>query len=432
MGNTLIRGADVITLDADGGVLRGADVAIRGGLIAAVGDAPVDFQPDEIIEARHSIIMPGLYNAHTHSGTVLSRGILGPKAPDPWFDLRVTKDAQVNQVIRPPMTAEDAYWAASLAIAEMIRGGVVGFMDQYFYMDRVAQAVLESGLRANLAWCTFGGESGEIGGDLGAVAAFAEGWRGAGEGRIRTSLGPHSPYMCSPQFLARTAAVAARIGIDIHLRLAESKEQVDLSLLAHDMTPVQVLDQNGVLDLPVVAANAAYLSEFDVEILAARGVRIVACPKAQASAGLAVSPMSLLHAVGIPLALGTDGAGLAGSLDMFEVIRSAATHLSEDERALGLALNLATWGGAQVLGFTNCGRLKPEHAADLLMIDCHQPHLWPVRDPLGTVLHSVRGGDVTDVMVAGRWLMRNGRLLTIDEERVLAEASCRGAIALGQ
>ena len=432
MGNTLIRGADVITLDASGAVMRGADVAIRDGLIAAVGAVPDDFQPDEIIEARHHIVMPGLYNAHMHSGTVLSRTVGSPETPDPWFDLRVTRDAQVNQVIRSSLTPEDAYWAASLAAAEMIRGGVVGFMDQYFYMDQVAKVVLESGLRANLAWCTFGDVDGEIGGDVAAIAAFTESWRDAGQGRIQTSFGPHSPYMCSPQFLARTAAVAARLGVDIHLHLAESKEQVDLSLLAYDMTPVQVLDQNGVLDLPVMAANVAYLSDFDLEILLARGVRIVACPKAQATAGLDVSPMSLLHAAGIDLALGTDGAGLTGSLDMFEVLRNAASHLSEDEQAAGLALDLATWGGAHVLGFVNCGRLAPEHAADLLVIDCHRPHLWPVRDPLGTVLNSVRADDVTDVMVAGQWLMRKGKLVTIDEDRVLAEAVLRGRVAVGR
>ena len=208
MRNILIRGADVITLDAEGTVLRGADVAIRDGSLAAVGAAPDGFQPDELIDARHHIVMPGLYNAHMHSGTVLSHAVRGPEAPDPWFDLRITKDAQVNQVIQSPLTAEDAYWAALLAAAEMIRGGVIGFMDQYFYMDRIAQVVLDSGLRANLAWCTFGGEGGEIGGDVASIAAFTEDWQGAGEGRIRTSFGPHSPYMCAPQFLARTAAVA--------------------------------------------------------------------------------------------------------------------------------------------------------------------------------------------------------------------------------
>ncbi len=272
MGDILIRGADVLTLDAAGTALRGADVAVSNGLLVGVGAAPDDFKPDEIIDARHHIVMPGLYNAHMHSGTVLSRGVAGPGAPDPWFDLRITRDAQVNQVVRSAMTAEDAYWAALLAAAEMIRGGVTGFMDQYFFMDRVAQAALDSGLRANLAWCTFGDESGEIGGDVASISAFVEDWQGAGDGRIRTSFGPHSAYMCSPRFLARTAAVAARMGADIHLRLAESQEQVDLSMLAYDMTPVQLLDQNGVLDLPVVAANVAYLADFDLEILAtARG-----------------------------------------------------------------------------------------------------------------------------------------------------------------
>ena len=198
------------------------------------------------------------------------------------------------------------------------------------------------------------------------------------------------------------------------------------------MTPVQVLDQNGVLDLPVVAANVAYLSDSDLEILTTRRVKVVACPKAQAGAGLAISPMSLLHAAGINLALGTDSVGLVGSLDMFEVMRSAASHLAGYQQAPSLVLGLGAWGGAQVLGFVNCGRLAPGHAADLILIDCRRPHLWPVRDPLETVLQCVRGGDVTDVMVAGRWLMRKGELVTIDEERVLAETGRRGAMLLAQ
>ena len=109
----------------------------------------------------------------------------------------------------------------------MIRGGTVGFADHYFHMDRVAQVVAESGLRANLAWCIFGGEEGEIGADLSAIAAFTEEWQGAGDGRIRTMLGPHSAHTCSPHFLARTAAVAARLGVGIHIHLAELEAEVE-------------------------------------------------------------------------------------------------------------------------------------------------------------------------------------------------------------
>ena len=427
MADLLIRGGDVVTLDSGAEVLRGADVAVRDGAIVAVGDAGDGFQPAEVVDARDHLVLPGLFNGHTHSGTVLSRCLAVPETWDPWFDLRYTQDGSLASEPGTPLTGDDAYWAALLAAAEMIRSGTVGFGDQYFFMDRVAEAVLASGLRANLSWCTFGAESGEIGGDLAAVAAFVEKWQEAGDGRILTSFGPHSPYMCEPRFLARTAAVAARLGVGIRLRLAESAEQVDFSLLAYDLTPVEVLDRNGVLDVPVVAAHAAYLSEVDMEILATREASVIACPTVQRAAGLAATPVAALLQAGVKVGVGTDGAGVAGTLDMLRAAR--------DLDAAGVdrltALRLATRGSAQVLGFTNSGRLRAGACADLILVDCRRPHLWPVGDPLCTAAEAIRGGDVTDVMVGGRWLMRGGRLTTIDEARVMAEAAARAARLAG-
>ena len=421
----LIRGGAVIAMQPDKDVITQADIAIVDGIIIAVGEAPGGFAPDETVDATQHIIMPGLFNAHLHSGTVYSRGCLPYDGLDPWFDLRATQDGQVQRAISSSLEAEDAYWAALLTAAELIRGGVVGFADQYFFMDAVARAVLESGLRAKLSWCTFGEEDGEIGGDITAVAAFAEKWQAAAEGRIKTSLGPHSPYLCSPQFLARTAAVAARLGTGIHLHVAESQEQVDFSLLAYDMTPIEVLDKHGVLDVPVVAANAAYLNDLDIAILAARGACVVACPSAQRAAGLAQTPIDALRAARVSVGLGTDGAGLAGSLDMFGAVRDAGAGLRGEFAQRAEALRLATWGGAQVLGFTNSGQVAPGFSADLILINSRRPHLWPMIDPLGAILTSVRSGDITDVMVNGKWLLRKGALTTIDEERVLAETAAR-------
>ena len=419
----LIRGGDVVTLDDGAEVLRGADVAVHDGVIVAVGDAGAGFRPDEVVDARDHLVLPGLFNGHTHSGTVLGRCLAVNDTWDPWFDLRYTQDGPLAGEPRTQVTGDDAYWAALLAAAEMIRSGTVGFGDQYYYMDRVADAVLESGLRANLSWCTFGAEGGEIGGDLAAVAAFVERWQGAGDGRILTSLGPHSPYACEPRFLARTAAVAARLGVGIRLRLAESSEQVDFSTLAHDLTPVEVLDRNGVLDVPVVAANAACLSEFDIEILATREVSVVACPTVQRAAGTAATPVAALLQAGVKVGVGTDGAGPVGSLDL---LRAAGDLDARGVDRLA-ALRLATRGSAQILGFTNSGRLRAGACADLIMVDCRRPHLWPVLHPVRTAVEAVRGGDVTDVMVAGKWLMRGGRLTTIDEARVMAEAGARSA-----
>jgi 5-methylthioadenosine/S-adenosylhomocysteine deaminase len=432
MANILIRGGDVITMQPGVAPMLATDLAVGGDLIVAVGPTPQEFIPDQIVDARHHIVMPGLFNAHMHSGTVFSRGTLPYGGLDPWFDLRATQDGQVQREVASALAADDVYWATLLVAAELIRGGVVGFGDQYFFMDAVAQAALESGLRANLSWCTFGADGGEIGGDLASVAAFAETWQSAGEGRIKTSLGPHSPYLCAPQFLARSAAVAARLGVGIHLRVSESQEQVDFSLLAYDMTPIEVLNQNGVLDVPVLAANAAYLQEVDIAILAARGACVVTCPSAQRAARLAQTPIDTLRAAGIPVGLGTDGAGLVGSLDMFDAMRDAHIDLLDGVSLRAEALRIATWGGAQVLGFTNSGILAPGCCADLILIDERKAHVWPVQDPLTAVVTAVRPGDVTDLMVGGKWLLRDGELTTIDEGRALAETASRAARLYGK
>ena len=430
--NILIRGGTVIALEEDGGVQTGADVAISDGRIAFVGDAPVGFRPDEIVDATGHLVLPGLYNAHLHSGTALSRGLSGRDGPEPWFDLSVTCDGQPPLPAAPPMTAEDARWAALLTAAELIRGGVVGCGDQYFFMEDVAAAYLTSGLRANLAWCAFGGEAGErrgeIGGDIADVAAWTERWQGAGGGRIKTALGPHSAYACSPLFLARAAAVAARIAAGIRLRAAESREQVDFSLLAYDMTPVEVLDKNGLLDVPVTLLNATHFAEHDFAILAARGACVVVCPLAMAAAGLPPAPIARLLDAGVEVGLGTDGAGLAGSLDMFAVVRATWRILGGTSRAAELAFRLATVGGSRALGFADGGRLAPGSAADLILLDARRPHLTPLNDPLGMVVAAARPGDVTDVMVGGQWLMRDGALATLDEPRILAEAARRGRL----
>lgn len=423
MANILIRHADVITLDAEGRVLRDADVAIAEDLILTVGVAPADFVPDETIDARDHILMPGLVNAHTHSPMTLVRGWAEDLPFERWFNERIW-------VAESALTADDVYWGAALAAAEMIRGGTIAFADHYFYMDRVAQVVVESGLRANLAWCAFGLESGEIGADLQGIIAFVEEWQDAADGRIRTVLGPHSPYICSPQFLARTAAVAARLGVGIHIHLAESQGQVDNSLARHNLTPVEVLDRNGVLDVPVLAAHAIYLSEPDVEILAARRATVVQCPTCHMKLGMGVTRVPELLAAGINVALGTDGPASNNALSMLQEARHAALiqklHLADPTALPGdVALRMATQNGARALGFPLSGAIAPGHYADLIMIDCNSARLRPRHDLVANVLYAAESTDVSDVMVAGRWLMRKKTLLTLDEERIMYEAERR-------
>ncbi|OIO94213.1 MAG: hypothetical protein AUK03_06980 [Anaerolineae bacterium CG2_30_64_16] len=425
MARILIRHADVITLDAEGRILRDAEIAIENGAIAAVGTAPAGFEPDETVDAADHIVMPGFHNAHTHSPMTFVRGWAEDLPLERWFNERIWQAESV-------LTPDDVYWGAALAAAEMIRSGTVGFADHYFYMDRVAQVVAESGLRANLVWCAFGKDNGEVGTTLQGIVDFVEEWQGAADGRIRTMLGPHSPHTCSPQFLARTAAVAARLGVGIHIHLAESPGQVAHSLARYDLTPVEVLDRNGVLDVPVLAAHAIYLSEADRAILASRQVTVAQCPTCHMKLGMGVTPVPALQAMGVNVALGTDGPASNNALDMLQEARHAALiqklHGLDPELMAGdLVLRMATQNGARALGFPLSGELSPGRLADLIMIDCAAPRLRPRHDLVANVIYAAGSADISDVMVAGRWLMRERVLLTLDEERILDEAERRAA-----
>jgi len=430
MPKTLIRDVDIITLDEQGTILRGAELAIADGRIVAVGQAPPDFVPDETVDGHNHVAMPGFFNAHTHAAMTLVRGWADDLPLDRWFNERIW-------VAESALEEEDVYWGAALAATEMVRSGTVGFADHYFWMDQVARVVEESGLRATLAWCVFGLEKGEIGTDLPGTVEFVQRWQGAADGRIRTVLGPHSPYICTPYFLARTAAVAARLGVGIHIHLSESQEQVANSLERYDRTPVELLEANGIFNVPTIAAHCICLQEWEMrEILAKRGVHVVQCPNCHMKLGMGTTPVLELLNWGVNVALGTDGAASNNDLDMLEEAQLASLihkHDQRDPEALpgDLALRMATQNGARALGFPESGVLAPGRAADLILFDFDKPHLWPRHDLVSNVLYAAKSADISDVMVAGRWLMRKGELLTLDEERIMHEAERRAFRMVG-
>ena len=430
MPKILIRDVDIITLDEQGTVLRRVELAIADGRIVAVGQAPADFLPDETVDGHNHVAMPGFFNAHTHAAMTLVRGWADDLPLDRWFNERIW-------VAESALEEEDVTWGAALAAAEMIRSGTVGFADHYFWMDQVAKVVEESGLRATLAWCVFGLEEGEIGTDLPGTVDFVQRWQGAADGRIRTMLGPHSPYVCSPQFLARTAAVAARLGVGIHIHLSESQEQVDNSLARYDRTPAALLEANGIFNVPTIAAHCIYLQEWEMqEILAQRAVHAVQCPNCHMKLGMGTTPVPQLLEHGVNVALGTDGTASNNDLDMLKEARLASLlqkHDRRDPEALpgDLALRMATRNGARACGFPESGVLAPGRAADLILFDFDRPHLWPRHDLVSNVLYAAKSPDVSDVMVAGRWLMRDRELLTLDEERIRHEAERRALRMVG-
>jgi len=428
---TLIRNVTVITLDEENHILRDADIAIGGKRIIAIGEAPADFIPDEVIDGREMLALPAFFNAHTHAAMTLERGWAEDLPFDRWLNEKIW-------VAESALEAEDVYWGAALACCEMIRSGTIGFADHYFWMDRVARAVEESGMKALLAWCQFGiGKEHEVGGAvLEDTVAFVRNWQGAAEGRIRCALGPHSPYMCPPEFLRRVVEEAERLDVSIHLHVAESEEQMRNSLAAHGRTPVAHLAHLGVFDRPAIAAHCIVVDERDLEILARKGVHVAHTPKTYMKLAMGMAPLERFLGAGVQVGLGTDGPASNNDLNMLEVLRIAGlVHKNRmgDPAVFphDLLLRLATQGSARALGFAESGALVPGGPADIILMDTRGIHWVPRHDLGANVVYASHPADVRYVFCDGRMLLRDGELTTLDEERIRYEAERRAFRMVG-
>ncbi len=418
MSHILLQHATIVTLNDEDAILTDADLAIADDRIVALGEAPADFAADEAIDLSGKIVAPGLYNAHTHAAMVFARGYAEDMPLDRWFNEGIWK-------LESALTQEMVRWGVRLAMVEMLRGGVIGFADHYFYMDEVAQAVVESGMRANLAWAVFGHEEGEVGITVPKTVDFVRRWDGAADGRLRAMFGPHSPYLCSDEFLARTAAVAVREGIGIHIHAAETAGQVDASLAAYDMTPIELLHDRGLFETHTIVAHAIHSNPIDIAILASSDVNVAHCPSTHMRYAMGVTPVPEMLEAGVNVALGTDGAGSSVALNLWREMRLAVVmqrQARNDPEALGglTPLRMAARNGARALGFAQSGVLAPGFQADLIVIDASQTHYQPIHSVPASLVWNTEPADVRDVMVAGRWLMRDRQLLTLDEEAIRA------------
>ncbi len=431
--NILIQNADIITLDEQQQVLRQTDLAIAGETIVGVGQIPIGFTPDEIVDGYDRVILPAFYNAHTHAPMTLERGWAEDLPFDRWLNEKIW-------VAESALTEEDVYWGAALAACEMIRAGVVGFADHYFWMDQVAQVVQESGMKALLAWCLFGlGADQEIGGvTLERTIEFARRWHNASGGRVRVALGPHSPYMCSDDFLRRVVEAAHRYELGLHLHVAESSEQVENSRRVHGQTPVAHLAEIGVFDprLSTIAAHCVVVNADDIALLAEQRVTVAHCPKTYLKLAMGMPPLPQFLEANVAVALGTDGPASSNDFNLLEVMRLAGLYQKNDQRrpeALPHTelLRLATQAGARALGFDRAGTIAPGQHADLILFNTDRPHWIPRHDLAANIVYAAHPSDITDVMCDGRWLLRDGALTTLDEARIMREAERRAFRMVG-
>jgi 5-methylthioadenosine/S-adenosylhomocysteine deaminase len=429
MYDLIIQNTTIVTPTPGGDdvtILPGHDIAIAGGRIAAVQPAGqlAPAEDAETIDGAGMAALPGLINAHAHAAMVLFRGAAEDVPVESWF----------NDFIWPMetnLTPEDVYWGAALAAAEMIEAGVTTVADHYFAMDSVAEAIAQSGMRGHLAPTLFG--QGEPRAELDQAAAFAAKWHGAADGRIRAWLGPHSPYLCPPEFLRAVAAEARATGLGCHIHVSETAEQVRSSVERHGVTPIRLLEQLGFLESPLLCAHAAHATPEDIALLAERGAGVAHCPKTFLKLAAGIAPVEAMRAAGVAVGVGSDGAASNNTLDMLEQLRLAAMlqkHALRDARALpaGAALALATAGGARAVGqAAELGQIGPGALADVILVRLDGAHVQPVHNLAAALVYSARAADVDTTIVAGRVLMRGRRLLTLDKPAILREVNARAA-----
>ncbi|MFG2469637.1 amidohydrolase [Streptomyces canus] len=402
------------------------DILVEDGVIAWLG--PAGSGPEaagaETVDGMGLIAVPGLVNAHTHGPMTLMRGAAEDVSVEAWFNERVWP-MEVN------LTPADIGLGAELACAEMLLSGVTTFADHYFHAERIADAVVRTGIRADIAPTCFSSQGRAA---LEESAGTAAALHGTGDGRVTASLGPHAPYTVEDADLVRVAELARELGLRIHLHAAEHLEQTESSLARRGITPITVLERTGVLDAGALIAHGCGIVPDDLPTLAAHADRtgVACCPKVYLKHALhPLTPVRSLLDAGVAVGAGTDGAAGHNTLDVWEAMRLVALTQKQAERdatwmTVSDTVRLATRGGARALGLGDrIGALEPGRAADIVLVDLSGAHCRPVHDPVAALVYSVRASDVRTVVVDGRVVVRDGRLLTVDLPGLLTEIEAR-------
>jgi len=400
------------------------DIRVEGDRITQIADHILPQPQDEIIDGRHKIAMPGLINAHQHTPMSLLRGFSDDLKLMDWLERKMLPaEARMNP--------EDIYWGAKLSIAEMIRSGTTAFADMYIHMNEIAEVVKQTGIRASLTrGMVFLEDDG--GRRLQEAIDLVQCWSGAADGRITTMYGPHSPYTCPMEPLREVIAMAVTDDIPLHIHLAETKEEVVKIRERYGMTPTEYLEEAGMFEQAhVLLAHGVHLNRRDIGRLKGMRGGVAHNPVSNLKLGCGIAPITEMLAQGINVGIGTDGAGSATTVDMFEEIK-AATWLQKldygDPTRLPAkdVLHMATRGSAILLGLQDeVGVLEVGHKADLILIDLAKPHLQPVHEVESLLAYSVNGADVDTTIVNGQILMQGRKLLTIDEDELYREVKVR-------
>ena len=416
MGKLLIKNVEL--LQTPNGVMQ--NIAIEDTKITYVGkEIPTGYEDADVVDGKGKLATAGMVNTHGHVSMTLLRSYADDMALMDWLENKIWP-------IEAKMDANDIYWGAMLGIVEMLKGGTTCFADMYCFMEDVARACLETGIRANLCRGLIGvAPDADV--KLAENDVLAENWQGAGNDLIRVTYGPHAPYTCPIPYLEKVIKAAADHKAEIQMHLCETKFEVESCLKEHGVTPIKLMDSLGMFELGTIADHAVHLTEEDMELMAAKKVRVAHNPQSNLKLASGIAPVAKMLEKGICVGLGTDGASSNNNLDMLEECRAAAMlHKATTFDPLVVpaakAWEMATVDGAKVLGFENLGKLEAGQFADIVLWDTHKPYWYPRHNKLSQLVYAANSSDADTVFVAGKKVLESGKLLTFDEEKIYAEA----------
>jgi 5-methylthioadenosine/S-adenosylhomocysteine deaminase len=426
--DVLLTDAHVLTMDERFTLYARGSIAIGGGTILSVGDVATEFAAAETVDCHGRVVMPGLVNAHTHAPMTLLRGLADDLRLDVW--LMGYMMPVEREFVRPDFVA----LGTKLACAEMIRSGTTCFADMYYFEETVAEAATSAGLRALCGQTVLkfpSPDAASFEDSLARSRDFIGRWKG--HPLIVPAVAPHAPYTCTVEILRECAELACEFDVPLHIHLAETALEVDHSRRDHGMPVVPWVKKQRLFDARVLAAHCVHVDEGEMRTLKEAGAGVAHNPTSNLKLGSGVAPAAKMLEIGVAVGIGTDGTASNNDLDMFEEMRLAALLAkgsAGDPTALPArdALAMATRIGARALHLGDVtGSLEPGKRADLITVDLDQAHNVPrfARDPgavYSQLVYATKATDVVDVMCDGRWLMRDRRLLTVDEDDLRAAA----------
>jgi len=429
--DVILTNAVVLTMNANGDIFTDGAVAISGDSIVAVGTATeiaARYQAKETLDCQGRVVMPGLINAHTHAPMTLVRGLADDLRLDVWLM------GYVMPVEREFVSPDFCRLGTLLACAEMIRSGVTSFADMYYFEEHVAHAAADAGMRALCGQTVLkfpSPDADSYDDSLAAARDFIHKWKG--HELITPAVAPHAPYTCTADILQACTALAVETGTPMHIHLSETAMEVEQSRDEHDMPVIPWVKKQGIFEAKVLAAHCVHIDDGEIHTLQHYNAGVAHCPSSNLKLASGFAPVVQMLETGLNVGVGTDGPASNNDLDMFEEMRLAAfaaKGITGSPTALPAknALAMATSMGARAMHMGHVtGSLEPGKRADVAIVDLATLHNSPIfrRDPnaiYAQLVYAAKAADVSDVMANGRWLMRERKLLTLNERDLVLAA----------